>query len=117
MADKKKNAGRVAVVGCAFRLPSTDAGHFWNDLLEGKDLVTTVAPGRWSNEAFLHPKKSNPGTAYTFAAGSLGDISGFDAGFFGISPREAAQMDPQQRLLLELGWEAFEDAGIPPASL
>ena len=26
-------------------------------------------------------------------------------------------MDPQQRLLLEACWEAFEDAGIDPASL
>jgi acyl transferase domain-containing protein/NADPH:quinone reductase-like Zn-dependent oxidoreductase/acyl carrier protein/NADP-dependent 3-hydroxy acid dehydrogenase YdfG len=113
------NAGRrrVALVGSAFRFPSTDADHFWDDLLKGRDLVSSVAPGRWSQQAFLHPDKASRGSAYTFAAGTLGDVSGFDAGFFGISPREAAQMDPQQRLLLELSWEAFEDAGIPPGAL
>ncbi|MYR83797.1 polyketide synthase, partial [Streptomyces sp. SID685] len=37
--------------------------------------------------------------------------------FFGISPREALAMDPQQRLLLETAWEAFEHAGIDPATL
>ncbi|MFF9352776.1 type I polyketide synthase, partial [Streptomyces sp. NPDC014734] len=37
--------------------------------------------------------------------------------FFGISPREALAMDPQQRLLLETSWEAFERAGIDPATL
>ena len=37
--------------------------------------------------------------------------------FFGISPREALAMDPQQRLLLETAWEAFERAGIDPATL
>ena len=39
------------------------------------------------------------------------------AEFFGISPREATAMDPQQRLLLETAWEAFERAGIDPATL
>ncbi|WP_254716792.1 type I polyketide synthase [Actinomadura sp. WMMB 499] len=34
-----------------------------------------------------------------------------------MTPREAAVMDPQQRLVLEVAWEAFEHAGIGPASL
>jgi phthiocerol/phenolphthiocerol synthesis type-I polyketide synthase C len=76
-----------------------------------------VDPTRWSNSAYLHPSKSHPGTAYTFAAGSIGDVKGFDAGFFAISPREAALMDPQQRLLLEMSWETFENAGIRPSTL
>ncbi|ALM86454.1 type I polyketide synthase [Bordetella sp. N] len=108
---------RVAIVGLAFRFPGTTTETYWTDLLEGKDLITQVQPGRWSADAYLHPDRDNPGTAYTHAAGSLGDISGFDADFFGISPREAAQMDPQQRLLLEMTWEALEDAGIKPTSL
>ncbi|WP_175786805.1 type I polyketide synthase [Burkholderia anthina] len=107
----------VALVGLAFRFPGTDSRHYWNDLLNGKDCVTEVEAGRWSKDAYLHPAKDHPGTAYTFAAGSIGDVSGFDADFFGISPREAALMDPQQRLLLELGWESIESAGIKPSSL
>src|SRR5690606_16972657 len=59
----------------------------------------------------------HPGTTYTKAAGSLGEVSGFDADFFGISPREAALMDPQQRVLMELCWEAIENAGLKPSSL
>ncbi len=108
---------RVAITGFSFRFPNTSTPQYWPDLLAGKDLVTTVEPGRWATETYLHPNKNHPGTSYTFAAGSIGDISGFDAGFFGISPREAALMDPQQRLLLELSWEALENAGIPPSSL
>lgn len=110
-------AKRVAVVGLSFRFPGTTTDGYWKDLLEGKDLVTQVDPQRWSTDPYLHPDKNHPGTAYTFAAGSIGDISKFDAAFFGISPREAALMDPQQRLLLEMCWEAIEHAGIKPSSL
>lgn len=108
---------RVAIVGLSFRLPGTSREEFWPDLLSGKDLVTEVEPSRWSQDAYYNPRKSEPGSSYTFSAGSLGDVSGFDAGFFGISPREAAQMDPQQRLLLEMTWEALENAGIKPSAI
>ncbi|WP_353979024.1 SDR family NAD(P)-dependent oxidoreductase [Salinicola endophyticus] len=109
---------RVAIIGAAHRFPSAPTSErFWQALKSGEDLVTTVAADRWDHEVYRHPDKHHPGTSYTFAAGSLGDVSGFDATFFGISPREAAQMDPQQRLLLEMTWEAMEDAGIPPQRL
>ncbi|MBT2787336.1 MULTISPECIES: type I polyketide synthase [unclassified Halomonas] len=108
---------RVAIIGAAHRFPGTTPETFWQDLQAEKDLVTEVAADRWSHDAFLHPDKRHPGTSVTFAAGSLGDISGFDAEFFGISPREAANMDPQQRMLLELAWEAMENASILPSSL
>ena len=111
------NRGRIAVVGYAFRFPGPGGERFWTSLCEGRDLVGAVDDSRWEPGAFFHPRESEPGTAYTRAGGSLGDVSGFDAAFFGISPREAAQMDPQQRLLLELTWEALEAGGIPPSSI
>jgi acyl transferase domain-containing protein/NADPH:quinone reductase-like Zn-dependent oxidoreductase/acyl carrier protein len=108
---------KVAIVASAFRMPGTNPARFWDDLLAGRDLVTEVDPSRFTQGAYLHPNRNHPGSAYTFAAGSIGDVSGFDAGFFAISPREASLMDPQQRLLLELSWETFENAGIRPSSL
>lgn len=108
---------RVAIIGAAHRFPGTTPETFWQDLQAEKDLVTQVAEDRWSQAAFQHPERQHPGTSITFAAGSFGDVSGFDAGFFGISPREATHMDPQQRLLLELAWEAIEDAGVVPSTL
>lgn len=108
---------KVAIVATSFRMPGTTPVRFWDDLLAARNLVSEVAPGRWSKDAYLHPNKTHPGSAYTFAAGSIGDVAGFDAGFFGISPREASMMDPQQRLLLEMSWETFENAGIRPSTL
>ena len=108
---------RVALIGQAFRFPGTNLADYWDNLLSGKDLVTTVDADRWDQASFKHPEKTHPGTAYTFAAGSIGDVSGFDAAFFGISPREAALMDPQQRLLLEMSWETLENAGVKASAL
>ena len=108
---------QVAIVGCSFRFPGSTTSSFWQNLMTGQDLVTQVDASRWDHAEFLHPDKANPATSYTFAAGSLGDISAFDAGFFNISPREAAVMDPQQRILLEMCWETFENAGVKPSSL
>ena len=108
---------QVAIIGFSFRLPGTNRDQCWEDLLNGRDLVTEVHPQRWDQRSFLHPNKQHPGSSYTFAAGSIGDALGFDAAFFGISPREAALMDPQQRLLLELAWEAIENAGIRAETL
>ena len=110
-------AKRVAITGFSFRFPGTSNSDYWQDLLAGRDMVTEVNSERWAKDTFRHPNKNHPGTSYTFAAGSIGDISTFDAGFFGISPREAALMDPQQRLLLEMSWEALENSGIKPSSL
>jgi acyl transferase domain-containing protein/NADPH:quinone reductase-like Zn-dependent oxidoreductase/NAD(P)-dependent dehydrogenase (short-subunit alcohol dehydrogenase family)/acyl carrier protein len=108
----------VAIIGAACRLPGAeDLDALWSLLLRGGDAVGTMPADRFTHERFLHPRRGEPGTTYTLAAGTLGDISGFDPGAFGISPREAAEMDPQQRLLLEVAAEAVEDAGLRPSAL
>jgi phthiocerol/phenolphthiocerol synthesis type-I polyketide synthase C len=108
---------KIAIVGMSFRLPGGNGHDFWDKLVAGEDLVTEAEDGRWAKEKFFHPRKSEPGTAYTFASGSVRKTLQFDAAFFGISPREAAQMDPQQRFLMEMTWEALEDAGTKPSTL
>ncbi|MDO9711998.1 type I polyketide synthase [Paracraurococcus lichenis] len=108
----------IAIIGAACRLPGApDLEAWWNLLAAGRDAVTTVPPDRFTQAWFAHPRRGEPGKSYTFAAGTLGDVAGFDPGAFGISPREAAEMDPQQRLLLEVAAEALEDAGLPPGAL
>jgi acyl transferase domain-containing protein/NADPH:quinone reductase-like Zn-dependent oxidoreductase/acyl carrier protein len=108
----------IAVVGAACRFPGApDLDAFWSLLAEGRDAVSTLPPDRFNQDWFFHPRRGEPGRSYTFAAGHLGDVTGFDAPHFGLSPREVAEADPQQRLLLEMAWEALEDAGWPASSV
>ena len=108
----------IAIVGASCRLPGApDLAALQQLLREGRDAVTEIPDDRWAKPLYFHPYPGQRGRSYTFAAGVLDSIYGFDAGFFGISPREAAQMDPQQRLCLELAFEAFEDAGLDSRSL
>ncbi|HEY4351205.1 MAG TPA: type I polyketide synthase, partial [Paraburkholderia sp.] len=110
---------KIAIIGIACRFPGGVEGpdDFWRLLCDERDAVTAIPPERFGTTFHQHPAKREPGKSYTFAAGVLNDVAGFDAAFFGLSPREATQMDPQQRLLLELAWEAFEDAGVQPAAM
>lgn len=110
---------QIAVVGMACRFPGHVNGpeDFWTLLRAETDAVTQIPADRFGTDFHQHPSKREPGKSYTFSAGVLDDIAGFDAAFFGISPREAQQMDPQQRLMLELAWEAFEDAGLKPREM
>ncbi|ODN69738.1 type I polyketide synthase [Methylobrevis pamukkalensis] len=108
----------IAIVGYACRLPgASDPDAFWSLLSRGECVISEVQPDRWSKNRFGHPDRGVIGRSYTWAAGQIDDIWGFDPTFFGISPREAEQMDPQQRLLLQVVWEAFEHSGIAPSSI
>ena len=110
---------KIAIIGVACRFPggANNLGDFWQLLRDERDAVTEIPADRFGTDFYQHPSKREPGKSYTFSAGVVDNVAGFDAAFFGISPREAAQMDPQQRLLLELAWEAFEDAGVRPADM
>ncbi|MEQ8281588.1 MAG: SDR family NAD(P)-dependent oxidoreductase [Parvibaculum sp.] len=106
----------MAIIGLACRFPGgcNTPEAYWEVLAGGRNVVTEVPADRWDHSLFKHPNRKAPGRSYTFAAGTLGDIRGFDAAFFGISAREADMMDPQQRMLLEMGWEALESGGQIP---
>ncbi|MGH3378246.1 MAG: beta-ketoacyl synthase N-terminal-like domain-containing protein, partial [Actinoallomurus sp.] len=100
----------IALVGMSCRYPGgvSSPEELWAMLEGGEDGITPLPLDRnWDL----------PEDAGLTAGGFLHDAAEFDAGFFGISPREALSMDPQQRVLLETSWEAFERAGIDPASL
>ncbi|MEJ8476129.1 SDR family NAD(P)-dependent oxidoreductase [Roseibium algae] len=108
----------IDILGFSNRLPGANSSEeFWKLLSDGTCTVTTVKEERWPLARFGHPDKAALGKSYTWAAGQIDDVWGFDPSFFGISPREALQMDPQQRLLLQLVWESLEHANIKPSDI
>ncbi|MFD4293690.1 polyketide synthase Pks13 [Rhodococcus sp. NPDC058532] len=108
----------VAIVGLASRFPGT--GHtpdeMWRLLIEGRDAVTDLPEGRWSEFA-ADPQIADAIAKANTKGGYLDDVKGFDAEFFAMSPLEVRNVDPQQRLALELAWEALEHAHIPANEL
>ncbi len=104
--------------GRSCRLPGgRDVEAFARLLNDGECAVGWIPSDRWGTARYLNPEPGIAGKAYTFAAGVVDDLFGFDPQVFGISPREAGQMDPQQRLLLQVVREALEDAGLPPSAV
>lgn len=108
----------IAVVGLATRFPGdmNTPEETWQALLEGRDGITDLPEGRWS-EFMEEPRIAERVNKARTRGGYLKDIKGFDSEFFALSKTEADNIDPQQRMALELTWEALEHARIPASSL
>jgi polyketide synthase 13 len=108
----------IAIVGIGTRFPGdiNTPDEMWQALFEGRDAITDLPEGRWS-EFLDEPRIAERVAKARTRGGYLSDIKGFDAEFFALAKMEADNIDPQQRMALELTWEALEHARIPASSL
>ncbi|WP_431313679.1 polyketide synthase Pks13 [Mycobacterium avium] len=108
----------IAIVGLSTRLPGdmNSPDETWQALMEGRDAITDLPEGRWS-EFLEEPRIAARVAGARTRGGYLKDIKGFDSEFFAVAKTEADNIDPQQRMALELTWEALEHARIPASSL
>jgi len=107
--DTKQNV--IAVIGIAGKLPQSEGIQaFWQNLLDSRDLISTIPTDRWDWREYINYSGTKWG-------GFINNVDQFDADFFNISPLEAKLMDPQQRILLESAWGTIEDAGYSAAAL
>ncbi|WAJ47488.1 polyketide synthase Pks13 [Mycobacterium sp. Aquia_216] len=108
----------IAIVGLSTRLPGdmNSPDETWQALMEGRDAITDLPEGRWS-EFLEEPRLAARIAAARTRGGYLKDIKGFDSEFFAVAKTEADNIDPQQRMALEMTWEALEHARIPASSL
>ena len=108
----------IAIVGLSTRFPGdmNTPDEMWQALLAGRDAITDLPEGRWS-EFLEEPRLAERIAKARTRGGYLSDIKGFDSEFFALSKMEADNLDPQQRMALELTWEALENARIPASGL
>ena len=112
------NGTDIAIIGMSARFPGADnLAQYWQNICEGKDLITEIPEERWHIGPYFDPIPDTPNKSYSKWGGFLKDVDKFDPLFFGISPREAEVMDPQQRIFLEEAYHAIEDAGYNPDDL
>jgi phthiocerol/phenolphthiocerol synthesis type-I polyketide synthase E len=110
------DAGRVAIVGMAARVPGADddLALFWEHIEHGVDSVSHFEREQLAGWGMPPELLTRPNLVP--ARGVLADPFRFDAELFGYSPDESALIDPQQRLLLMCAWAALEHAGHPPVA-
>lgn len=100
----------LAIVGIGAIYPgSHEAGGFWRNVVEGRDLITDVPPHYWLVEDFYDPDPRAPDKTYCKRGAFLSPVE-FDTIAFGIPPANLSSTDTCQLLALVVAKQVMEDA-------
>ena len=100
----------VAIVGLSALFPdSVGATGFWNNILEGEDLIDDVPPSHWLIDDYYDRDPGDADKTYCKRGGFLPDID-FDPLEFGIPPTAIPSTDTTQLLALIAARQVLDDA-------
>lgn len=110
----KRAEEAVAIVGMSCHFPgSKNKNEYWNNLLEGKELLSDIPETRWNWEEHFGDPTMDGNKCKVKRAGFIDDaiMGAFAPELFGLNPKEASVIDPHQKLFLQVVWSCLEDAG------
>ncbi|MEC9073357.1 MAG: beta-ketoacyl synthase N-terminal-like domain-containing protein, partial [Myxococcota bacterium] len=100
----------IAVVGVSALFPgSTDAGGFWTDILEGRDMIRDVPSTHWLAEDYYDADTSIPDKTYGRRGAYLEAVP-FAPLDHGVPPSIVPATDTSQLLALIVAQRVLEDA-------
>src|SRR3990167_6977416 len=99
----------IAIIGVGTLYPgSADANGFWNDIVNGKDLVTDVPPSHWLISDYYDPDPQAFDKTYCKRGAFLKNYA-FDCIEYGIPPNILPVTDTSQLLALIVAKETLQD--------
>ncbi|MFI5493025.1 beta-ketoacyl synthase N-terminal-like domain-containing protein [Actinoplanes sp. NPDC051859] len=103
---------QIAIVGMAAIFPgAATLDQYWQNLVNGKDMITDVPEDRF-DALFYDPDNAHrPDRLYTRRGGFLDDQAVFEPLKFGIMPNSVGDIEPDQLIALEVAAAAIADAG------
>ncbi len=99
----------IAVIGMGALFPgSNNAPSFWQNIVDGTDLITQIPPNHWLIADYYDPDPKAPDKTYCKRGGFISPIA-FDPVEFGIPPANVPQTDTTQLLGLKVAKQLLTD--------
>lgn len=100
----------IAIVGAGALFPgSLTEGRFWQNIIEGRDLLSEVPESHWLLDDYYDPDPTTPDKTYARRGGFIPQVD-FAPMDFGVPPNIIPATDTAQLLALNIAKRVLEDA-------